>query len=206
MMNPVLSSSYFPPTSWFTIAQSSGNITIDIHEHYTKQTWRNRCRIAGANGPLDLIIPVKTSGNHTPMKDVRVDYATNWQRVHWHAIRSAYGKSPFFEFYADRFDALYATEPRFLIEWNESCLHIIIKAAKLNFTFTLSEEYCKLPANHPDFRLLIAPSAANAVSNITTQKYMQVFEDRFGFQPGLSVLDLLFCAGPESAKYLHGGE
>ncbi|HTF03760.1 MAG TPA: WbqC family protein [Bacteroidia bacterium] len=198
----VLSSSYFAPVSWFALAVRSEKIIIDIHEHYIKQTWRNRCRIAGANGPLDLIIPVKTSGNHTAMKDVRMDYATNWQRVHWHAIKSAYGKSPFFEFYEDRLAPLYEKQPEFLIDWNENCLNSVLSSLKFSIPIELSGEYAEPETDQPDFRTIIAPRHATHDKISKTRNYIQVFEERFGFQPNLSIIDMLFCCGPQTLDYL----
>lgn len=202
----VLSSSYFPPIAWFSLAMQAEKITLDIHEHYTKQTWRNRCRIAGANGPLDLIIPVKTLGNHTAMKDVKMDYSTNWQRVHWHAIRSSYGKSPFFEFYADRFAPLFQQKPEHLITWNENCLKVVLSSCKMKIETKVSEDYIEIPNEEPDYRTLISPRAEMPLTLVPTKEYIQVFQERHTFQQNLSILDLLFCVGPETVNFSKTGQ
>lgn len=202
MSSNVLSSSYFPPVSWFSVTHRADSIIIDIHEHYTKQTWRNRCRIAGANGPLDLIIPVRTLGNHTPMKDVRIDYQSNWQRVHWHAIRSGYGKSAYFEYYADRFAPLFENKPEFLIDWNEKSTQILSSALKLKTTFSQSAAYLENISRQEDYRLLLAPRADKSNLAFEHKEYIQVFQEKFGFQEDLSAIDLLFCTGPDSRSYL----
>lgn len=198
----VLSSSYFPPIAWFAIADRSAQVTIDVHEHYVKQTWRNRCRIGGANGPLDLILPVRTLGNHTPMKDVRIDYHTNWQRVHWHAIRSAYGKSAYFEYYVDRFAPLFENKPAFLIDWNEKSCSVLAFALKISAHCINSQEYCESVSPEKDYRSLLAPRTKLSATLPKQAEYIQVFQEKFGFQNGLSALDLLFCTGPEAKSYL----
>lgn len=200
MRPAVFSSSYFPPIPWFTAALRHTHIILDLHEHYTKQTWRNRCTIITANGLMNLVIPVKHAGNHTPVKDILLDYATNWQRVHWHAIRSAYGKSPFFEFYADAFDTLYSCQPRFLHEWNTLCLDLITNCAKLPLSIGFSAEYCEPSDTISDYRQAFVPGKVYAAAY--HPKYLQVFQERHGFRTGLSILDLLFCAGPQSHQLL----
>lgn len=200
--NPVLSSCYFPPIPWFAIAMQSGNILIDIHEHYIKQTWRNRCCIATANGLMNLVIPVEKYRNHTPMHEIRIDYSTNWQRVHEHAIRSAYGKSPFFEYYSDVILPMYEWQPEYLIEWNEASLNAIIETLSLPMVYENSSEYCEIPGDQSDWRHIIAPGKMDSPKLPAGKRYVQAFEERHGFQAGLSILDLLFCSGPESSQIL----
>jgi hypothetical protein len=200
MKNEVLSSCYFPPVSWWAVALRAESIVIDLHEHYAKQTWRNRCTIITANGLMNLVIPVKHIRNHTPVKDVPIDYSTDWQRVHWHAIRSAYGKSPYFEFYAELFERMFATQPEFLWQWNEVSIELIREALRLSFTYTYSQEYIEVNQDR-DLRLLLTPG--NNRIKINYPQYIQVFQERHGFQPDLSIIDLLFCEGPDAIAILN---
>lgn len=200
MKSEVLSSCYFPPVSWWAAAVQSRQIVIDLHEHYTKQTWRNRCTIITANGLMNLVVPVKHIRNHTPMKEVPVDYSTNWQRVHFHAIRSAYGKSPYFEFYAELFERMFAMQPEFLWQWNETGIELIREALRLSFTYTYAEEYIDVN-KADDLRLLITPG--NNRVNVNYPEYIQVFQERHGFQRDLSAIDLLFCEGPGALSVLN---
>jgi hypothetical protein len=179
-------------------ALTAADPVIDIHEHYVKQTCRNRCTIITANGLMNLVIPVKSYRNHTPVAEIRVDYATNWQRVHAHALRSAYGKSAFFEYYADKILALYERRPEYLIEWNEACLTALCTTLKTVYAFRNSEEYVAV-TTQTDLR-----PEAFAVQREPSAQYTQVFMERHGFYSGLSALDVLFCSGPEAKKLLTG--
>lgn len=196
MSTVILSTSYFPPIPWLAAALRSDNPIIDIHEHYIKQTCRNRCSILTANGLMNLVVPVEQYRNHTPVAEIKVDYATDWQRVHEHAIRSAYGKSAFFEFYADKILPIYETQPEYLTEWNEICLSAVSSLLKLNLNIQPSTEYvdANIQNDLRSFNFEVKPEA-KAV-------YTQVFMERHGFYSGLSVLDLLFCCGPESKEIL----
>ncbi|MFW5699856.1 MAG: WbqC family protein, partial [Bacteroidota bacterium] len=94
----ILPTAYFGNIEYYSLIKQADNVLIEAHEHYIKQTYRNRCEIATANGPLALTVPVKFSNTKkTTIKDVRIDYDTNWQKIHFKAIESAYRKSPFYE-------------------------------------------------------------------------------------------------------------
>lgn len=197
----ILPQCYFAPSEWFAVAGHADIPFLASHENYVKQTWRNRCRIVGANGPIDLVIPVKLNGNHTPMKDVRVDYSTNWRHVHWHSIRSAYGKSPYFEFYCDRIAPLFEGQPAFLTDWNEQTLDIALGLLKMQIRKGREEEHTT--GIEHDYREVLSPKWKGDRSSIPViSKYTQVFEEKHGFIPGLSILDLLFCNGPDARRIL----
>ncbi|GAB4141461.1 MAG: WbqC family protein [Bacteroidia bacterium] len=197
---PLFPCVYFGPVQWYAHAVRQPQITLDIHEHYLKQTWRNRIRIAGANGIQDLIIPVSTSGNHTPMQDIRIDASKSWQKHHWQSIQSAYGKSPFFEFYADQIAALYQKDFEKLTDFNIAGIQLMLKLLKIKTTTAETNSF--VPYNDiQDLRLLISPKSKIQDAAFIPQRYIQVFEERHGFQPNLCILDLLFCTGPMAANY-----
>jgi len=195
MQQVVLQTSYFPPIPWLAAALKSENPIIDIHEHYIKQTCRNRCTIVTANGLMNLVIPVEKFRNHTPVAAIRIDHETNWQRVHTHAIRSAYGKSPYFEYYGEKILRLYEWKAETLAEWNAACLSAVFSILKVNPLITFTAEYIEKAES--DIR-----SKEFAVQHSLQPQYIQVFMDRHGFYSGLSVLDLLFCAGPDAREIL----
>ncbi|MBI3511965.1 MAG: WbqC family protein [Bacteroidetes bacterium] len=192
----LLPSTYFGPVSYFRKIFSGKEIVIDIHEHYLKQTFRNRCTICGPNGEMNLVIPVHAR-NHCPMKDVTIEYSENWQRKHWGAIRSSYGQSPYFDFYAAQFEK-YFTEKKikYLTEMNEELLNATMNILKMQKKIIRSQEF--IPYEKDDHRLFSKLPTPNS-----QLKYTQVFSDRFPFQPDLSIIDLVFCCGPESKSYLH---
>jgi hypothetical protein len=182
----------------------SDKIIIEQHEHYIKQTWRNRCRIAAANGVQDLVIPVHLSGNHTPMNEVRIDYDGIWQRQHWQSIRSAYGNSPFFEFYADYFSPFYEKNNwDKLIDFNSEIFSVTMKLLKINPEFSFTTEYIPADENYIDNRNSISPKKSiEEDPDFMVKRYVQVFEERHGFIPNLSIIDLLCCCGPTSSEIL----
>ncbi|HTL80966.1 MAG TPA: WbqC family protein [Bacteroidia bacterium] len=198
----LLPTTYLGPISWYRNLLTGEDVVIDIHEHYIKQTFRNRCSICGPNarpddpfgrGKMELIVPVNAP-NHTAMKDVRIDYSDGWQRKHWGAIRSAYGQSPFFNFYSDKFEKFYRDKSKiFLIDLNHELMEVILQILKEKIKVEFSNKF--IPYGESDLRL---PSSVFSVP-----EYQQVFSDRFPFIPDLSIIDLLFCTGPEAKSYLH---
>ena len=175
---------YFPPLHWFTEAYRVGQWTWEAHENYQKGGWRNRCRIMTANGPLLLSIPLQ-GGKHQqqPIQEVVIDYRTDWQRLHAQTIRSAYGRSPYFEFYGDEVLQLLRRQSPTLWDYN---LHLT------NGLLGLLHSSLSVGAS-----LSFAGGAAGEkVTGGSAPRYRQVFEERHGFVGGLSVLDGLFCLGP----------
>lgn len=143
---------------------------------------------------MPLVIPVNTLGNHTPVKDVKIDYTYAWQRVHQHAIISAYAHAPYFEHYRGRIEKLFAQQPEFLQDWNVECFNLIALAFKVNWKPVLAESY--VPAGDEIVDLRSKRLSKSNVNDSSLKRYPQVFEERHGFIADLSVLDLLFCCGP----------
>src|SRR5574337_653732 len=196
MGDVIFASVCFGPCDWFSHFLSAVKPAIDVHEHYQKQTWRNRYRIIGPNGAQDLVIPVRAR-NHTPLREVAIDYSARWQQQHWGAIRSGYGQSPFFAHYVSRIEPLY-TEKKFerLVDFNLETLRISLDLLKVKKEWKLSEGF--VPYTKNDLRLAIHPKKNGEAG----KRYPQVVEDRHGFIPGVSVLDLLFCCGPGGKEFL----
>ena len=183
-----LSTAYLAPISWYAAMIHADEVVVEQHEHYAKQTWRNRCRIAMPDGPQDLIVPVEAAANHTPMCEMRLSDHGNWRHHHWSALRTAYGKSPFFEYYADDFAPLYSRRFAYLIDFNEALREVVCQLLDITIPVTRSTAYA-VPQHFDDFT---AP----------TTPYYQVFSSRLGFLPNLSIVDLLFNLGPEGLLYL----
>lgn len=195
---------YSGPVQWYSKLLLFPELQIETHENYIKQTWRNRCRIVGPNGIQDLVIPVHLSGNHTPMKDVKINYDGIWQRQHWQSIRSAYGNSPFFDFYADCFSPFYSQDKwENLIDYNSEFFAMTLKLLKIKVNYSFTNEFNPADENCADFRNLIsAKKKTEEDLSFIPKRYVQVFEDRHGFIPNLSVIDLLCCVGPASSEIL----
>ncbi len=179
------STAYFPPLAWFTQALRSGKWAWEGHENYQKGGWRNRCRIATANGPLLLSVPLE-GGKHRqmPVQAVKISYRTDWQRQHEQTIRSAYGRAPYFEFYADPLFAAARSGNNTLWDYNWLLTTTIISLLQLPLDLSVTENFG-------------GGSAGSETIAEANPPYRQVFEERHGFIEGLSILDALFCMGPE---------
>lgn len=207
MQTLLLSSSYLPPVLWFVELVHHDNAVVDQHEHYQKQTFRNRCRIAMPDGPADLVIPVENPGNHAAMRDLRISDHGNWRHHHWNALKTAYGKSPFFEYYADDFAPFYEQRFPFLLDFNESLCRLVCQLIDIETPIHRSASYLSpadaaLDASLTDARNLVSPKTYNDKTNRCATAYYQVFAQRLGFLPHLSIADMLFNMGPESLVVL----
>ena len=174
-------------------------ITLETQDNYQKQTYRNRTTIAGANGILNLSIPVNRSSKEERLKDIEVsiNYEEQWQKNHWKSFKSAYSSSPFFEFYEDDLKEVFFTHKSNLIDFNTSLLYLFLEWCEIEVEVSMSQEEVVF---HPTTNMLIA---SKEVSPLSFPKYTQVFDNKFGFLPNLSVLDLISNLGPESSSYLN---
>ena len=177
------------------------DVYIEVMETYRKQTCRNHCTIFGPNGKQTLTIPViKVNGNHTLTKDIRISGHQPWQKTHWRSIKTAYSNSPFFLFYEHHFAPLYEKHFEFLVEYNFVLLEQLLKVLKISATVHFTKTFSKSPSCFFDQR------EKYVVRNIgfltPSVHYTQVFEPSHGFMQGLSIIDVIFNLGPESAAYL----
>ena len=174
---------------------------IDIHETYQKQSFRNRCQILGANGILELSIPVvKPFGNRSATKDILIEYETNWMQVHWKAILSCYNHSPFFEIFAQELAHLYETKEKYLIDFNQKVLLQLMSSLDFNLSLNFSDEFPGNNTGRFDFRNSIHPKENKQKPDpqFKPTPYYQVFSAKFGFVPNLSFLDLMLNEGPQT--------
>jgi len=201
----LLSTAYFPSIRYFSKLASYPEIYIEQHEHFIKQTYRNRTIILGANGPISLIVPVeKGRGPKIKIKDLRIAYDEEWQRNHWRTIFSAYNSSPFFEYYADELEPFFRTKHEFLFDFNQSILEVLLEILELKVILNQTVSFEQIPKNCMNFREKINPKAhQNTIDQqFEPQPYTQVFSEKFGFIPDLSILDLLFNEGPSAHTLL----
>lgn len=193
---------YLPPVQYFTLLAMYPAVCLEQNEHYVKGSYRNRCHIAAVNGVQRLSIPLRKGKNRQqPIRDVGIAYDEPWRAQHWQAIRTAYGNSPFFEYYEDALRPFYTGKKYdFLWDWNYDLLMLMVKSFRLQTEIRLSEKYETAPVGIVDARNMISPK--NEGVDFHPVYYPQVFEDRHGFLANLSGLDLLFCTGPEAARIL----
>lgn len=201
----LLGSSYHPPLDYFRALLADDSFTIDIFENYQKQSFRNRCIIVGANGLQTLSIPIqRASTSKQLVKDVKIDYSSPWQRVHWLSIKSAYGSSPYFEYYEDMFLDVYKRRDIYLWDLNHQFTALALKLMEIDSRIIYSENYlnsANLNVDYIDYRELIHPKQ-DPIFETKSGQYNQVFIRKFGFIENLSIIDLLFNEGPHSFNFL----
>ncbi len=198
MQTVLLSTTYLPPISWFKEIVNNESILIEKHEHYQKQSYRNRCEILSANGKLNLSIPLLKQGDKEIITDKRISYTENWQQNHWRAITSAYKNSPYFEFLEDEFKPFYSNKHEFLFDYNWKLAQTILKILRIKKNILFTETFEKNFDGH-DLRNSIHPKIK---LKLNTKPYRQVFSDKFDFTDNLSVIDLVFNQGLNALKYL----
>lgn len=189
---------YLPCIQFFVYLASFKKVVIDLSDSYTKQTYRNRCRIKGANKIEDLIIPIKK--NKQP--HITIDYDQKWHNKHLRAIQSAYGKAPFFEYYADELFEIFNKKQTSLLELNmellTKCLEILDLELELNYSKGINIE----DENHfYDARNEVNPKNPISKNSIyMPESYFQVFGNNF--VNNLSIIDLIFCEGPQARHFI----
>ena len=212
---------YHPPAALFAALAHADGLLLEAHEHYRKQTYRNRCLIRTAQGVQPLTVPV-VDGNRAEKVTaaaIEIDYRQNWMHRHWRTLQTAYGNSPYFEYYADYFHDIYVSKPALLFDLNLQFLKLLLRCFRLPLPITLTIEYhAQYPSNSclptllpscpiTDRRDWLTPKTATKDPEPDTptvqdlvRPYPQVFGP--GFEPGLSVLDLLFSQGPAAGSFL----
>ena len=200
----VVSTAYFPPVEYFMAAAAAGRLLIEAHDSYVKQTYRNRCRIYACDGVLSLTVPVSLPSGSRGTGEALIDYSKPWLQQHERALISAYRTSAFFEYYQDDIFPILDARPSRLAELNLSLITRLMTLLGVRCEISLTSEYIpSYPAGYLDLRDAVHPKkAVPEMFRNRFRPYYQVFSDRFGFIPGLSVLDLLFNEGPDAVSYL----
>jgi hypothetical protein len=203
----LLSTAYLPPVQYMSKFLTGGSVIIETHENYQKQSYRNRSCIYGANGRQCLVIPViKTHGEKTPISLVEIDHKAPWRKIHLKSIHSAYKLSPFYEFYADEFNGLFDERVSLILDWNTRFLKYILRLLELPAEIKSTAVYEKFPDHTTDLRQSIHPKTRliKPDERFNPVPYNQVFGERYGFIPNLSIIDLLFNEGPNTREVMAG--
>ena len=198
MKEVLLSTTYFGPVQWYQKLYRAEHVRIEQWESYQKQTYRNRCLIATTNGLQALTVPVER--NAQCIKDIRISDHGNWRHLHWNALQSAYGESPFFEYYQDDIRPFFEQRWDYLLDFNEAIRQKVCELFDIQPSVSLTEEYISEVTS--DYRSVIRPKSPEADPDFEPKPYYQVYQQKHGFLSNLSILDLLFNMGPESIFYL----
>lgn len=202
MSTALLQTTYFGPIQWYQKLYRYDHCLIEQYDSYQKQTYRNRCVIATANGLQALTMPVEGTGEKCLVKDLRISDHNNWRRIHWNALMSAYSESPFFDYYADDIHPFFEKKYDFLIDFNEAIRQKVCELMDIHPNVSYTSDFRHQTSDIVDFREVINAKHPQADADFQPQRYWQVFEGKHGFQANLSILDLLFNTGPESIFYL----
>ena len=190
---------YFPNIAHFVAMYKAQKVNLEQWDNYQKQTYRNRSEIFGANGKLNLTVPVIfTQKNRQQSKDVKIFNSENWQQQHLKSLHSAYNTSPFFEFYIDDLMPIFERKFTYLLDLNLLCLDIIKNVLQLEIELVVTNEFKPTFEDGIDMRQLVNPKQPK----IELEPYTQMFSEKHGFISNLSILDLLFNEGPASELYL----
>ena len=199
----LLTTAYFGPVQWYQKLCRYGMVWIERHDSFVKQTYRNRCVIAATHGTQALTIPVVHDPGATLTRDIRISDHGNWRHLHWRALCSAYGESPFFEFYADDLAPFFERRWEFLFDFNEAIMHKMCELLDIHPDVRFTSAYGDTGGMAADdFREVIRPKHPLPDPGFSPRPYYQVFAQCHGFQPNLSILDLLMNEGNESIFFL----
>lgn len=191
---------YFAPISQYSEIVKSTKVVFEMEDNFQKQGFRNRCYIYNGNGKQLLTVPVKHAlkEGRKKTKDVLVENNFPWQDQHFKSLKIAYRSSPFFEFYVDEIAHIFEKEYKYLQDLNTDSHLFIANALQIETSFTKTNEYLSA-TNKTDFRALA--EIKNQPEKLVAP-YIQMFDDKHGFIPNLSILDLLFMEGPNAISYL----
>ncbi len=195
---------YLPSISFFQQLLAAEVLLLDAHEHYHKQTYRNRCLVLTAQGPQPLTVPVVDGARSEKIRtsEIEIDYRQNWMHRHFRTLQTAYGNSPYFSYYADYLEDIYAQKPARLWELNLAFLQLLLRCLRWPLPLEFTTAYLPPLATIPpisDRRDLLTSKTAGPDSP-SQRSYPQVFGP--AFVPSLSVLDLLFMQGPAAGQFL----
>lgn len=201
-MEALLSTTYFGPIQWYQKLYRAERVQIEQWESFQKQTYRNRCLIATTNGIQALTFPVER-GTSPLIKDIRISDHGNWRHLHWNALQSAYGESPFFPYYQDDIRPFFEKDWTFLLDFNEAIREKMCELIDIQPKVSYTDEFKVEGLGFiNDYRTAINPKHPEPDADFISKPYYQVYQQKHGFLPNLSILDLLFNMGPESIFYL----
>ena len=203
----LLQTTYFGPIQWYQKLYRYDQTLIEQYDSYQKQTYRNRCVIATANGLQALTVPVEhdtlnIKNEMLKVKDLRISDHNNWRRIHWNALQSAYNESPFFDYYADDIRLFFEKKYEFLVDFNEAIRQTVCNLLDIHPQVSYTTDFSRQPSDIDDYREVINAKHPQPDEDFQPRRYWQVFEGKHGFQANLSILDLLFNMGNEAVFYL----
>lgn len=187
---------YFGTVNYYKILFDFKYIEFEEYERYQKGSFRNRTIIPGANGLINLSVPLQNGRDQRSLfKDIKIAYKENWVLQHTRALDACYRRAPFYEYYRDSLFSILASQEEYLMQLDKKLSQWVLKMLKAKMEIAYTSYYqIQLEEDVKDARGICLPNQKIPLNEMV--KYAQVFEDRNGFQPNMSILDLLFCCGP----------
>ena len=218
---------YIPWRGYFHQIQKADVFVFYDDVQYDKHGWRNRNRIKTSNGTVWLTIPVKKKGavqNHTPINEIYIDWSRDWLRKHWRTIEQAYDKAPFYELYMSFLKNTYDRHFDKLADLTIELTILIAKALGIAQTKFISSSSLNVSGTKTGrlLEILKQVGATHYISGPAAKNYLDeakllnagisieymvyqypIYPQLYPpYDPQVSILDLLFMKGPESAKYI----
>lgn len=200
-MTILIHPTYFPTVSHFVAMLKAETILLEAEDNFQKQTYRNRMYIYSPNGKQMLNIPVSHSRNrlNQKYKDIQIDYAEKWQKIHFKSLEAAYRSSPFFEYFVDDLRPLFEKKHNFLLDYNLMILEILQDCLGIKLKTIPTKEFVKeTTSDIIDLRYLVNSKKTPH----SFEPYTQVFDHKHSFIDDLSILDVLFNEGRHAVDYL----
>jgi len=202
MTRVLIETQYLPSLEFFCAIAKAEEIKIEAHEYFVKQSYRNHTIINAANGTEKLTVPLTAKGNRIAMKDVKIDHSQNWKTNQWRTLESAYRKSPFYEHYADDLNKILYSPNTYLLDLNIQLLSLCLNWLHWKKELTVTQSYQGSANDFLDLRnVLLSKKSYSTRDFYRPFGYVQVFGSTF--VENLSLIDLVFCKGPESGNILH---
>jgi WbqC-like protein family len=202
MRGLLIESHFLPSIEYFCALSRYDDIQLEAHEHYVKQSCRNRFYLLAVQGVERHTIPLTGKHGKVPIGEVRIDYSARWQANLWRTIQSAYAHAPFFEHYRDDLHAVLSSSPAHLIDLNLNVLSLCLKWLGWKKMISMSPSY-QPETDRDDLRNVISDK-----QNFRNRTFLRVvpYHQVFGntFVPNLSILDLVCCVGPDAGRYISG--
>jgi hypothetical protein len=222
----ILQPSYIPWRGFFDQIRKTDVFVFYDDVQYDKHGWRNRNRIKTHQGPVWLTIPVYKKGvvlEHTPINQIKIDWSTPWNRKHWMSIQQSYGKAPFFKQYAPQLEAYYSRPYTFLADFTIGLTMTLSRLLGISATQFIRSSCLEVTGTKTDrlLQILQKIGANYYISGPAAKDYLE--EEKFEqlgigleymgyhypeypqlyppYDPQVSILDLLFMAGPDALKY-----
>jgi len=200
----ILSTAYLAPIQYYSILIKSSSCIIEHCENFPKQTYRSRCDIYSPNGLKTLSVPLVKRNHRQRVKELKISYDFDWRKIHWRTLESSYRSSPFFEYFEDDLYPYYHNKKYdYLIDLNEALQQEILILLKQKLEYSFTSDYHQVIEAAVDYRNLITPKVLFQNNNVLdSKKYSQVFDNKYGFIPNLSIMDLLFNQGSRAMEFI----